>query len=229
MSFDFFDKLKNAKKEDEGVQDWFNGVTSLFSKKDKENFSRKEISLLDEIQMNSKVTTTYRDKMLVERSLILNRYASETSNKGTMFFIYSKHSSDDNMYNLCICDDRVNTNSILVDTNQLPENAGVDSVLRSKNDKFVFDEESTKDIYDELNKMTQRLLEEQASELNNKRVDENLYEVVEVSGDTVWLMNTTKNDGDCFEEIIIPSDVLTELNAGDTIQYLNGEYKIFNN
>jgi len=33
-------------------------------------------------------------------------------------------------------------------------------------------------------------------------------------------------DGDCFEEIIISSGVLNVLNAGDTIQYLNGEYRI---
>lgn len=231
MNLGFFDRFKDDNKESK-IKNLFENMTDFieekFTGKDLGIHERKEISLLQEVQDANKVTTTYRDKMLIERSNILNDYAKATFEKGTMYFVYSKNSSKDNAYNLCICENGMNSKVITVEEFQLPKNAGVDSILRLDNGKYILDERATEDIYSQMSVMTQRLLDEQTNELVQRRIEGNVYEVVEVSGDMVSIMNTTKNDGYCFEEICISNDVLSELCAGDSIQYLNGQYCRYN-
>lgn len=176
--------------------------------------------------MQRKLTTSCRDKMLLERSNILNDYAKETSDRGTMYFVYSKSSSKCDSYNLCVCKDGMNHEVICVEKSKLPMDAGVDSVLRCSNGEYILDEDATRYILSKINKVTQKLLEEQTLELNKYRVDGNLYEVVEVSDDRVWLMNRDKNDGECFEEIDISKETLDNISAGDLVQYTGGEYRI---
>lgn len=227
MDLNFFNKLNDATKDNNGIQGLIEDLGEFLENKFAGNkeLERKGISLIQEMQEQGKVTTTYRDKMLVERSNILNEYAKGTSDKGTMYFVYSKNSAKANVYNLCICEDGMSNKVISVEESELPNGAGVDSVLRLENGKYVLDEKATEHIFNEMHTMVQKLLEEQTLELSRKRVEGNIYEIVEISGDTAWLMNTTKNDGDCFEEISISKDVLDGLNAGDLIQYVNGEYK----
>lgn len=230
MGLNLFDKSKDANKDEK-----FNGILDslkeLFEKKipELEVSKRNSVSSIQRLEEHGKVTTTYRDRLLVERNNLLNNYAKDTFEKGSMFFVYSKNSSDMNAFNLCAFGEGVNSTVIVVKENELPTGAGVDSVLRLEKGDYILDEKATEYISNELQKLIISLLEEQTIELRDKRVEGNIYEVVEISGSTVLLINTTQNDGECFEEIDISKELLSELKAGDCIQFANDEFVRFKN
>lgn len=228
MNLDIFDKLKDATKDENKTQSFLEDMSEFlerkFSSNNLDEAKRKEITLLQEIQQQGKVTTAYRDKMLVERSNILNNYAKETFSEGPMYFVYSKSKAPGNKYNLCICEEEMSHKVISVEESKLPGKAGVDSVLRLSNGEYILDEKATEYVLSEMNKMIQKLLEEQALELRKKRIEGCTYEIVEISGNSAWIMNKTQNDGECFEEIGISKEVLDSISCGDLIQYVDGAY-----
>ena len=73
--------------------------------------------------------------MYIERSNILKKYAEETKDEGSLYYIYSKNSSKENTYNVSVYDDE-EKRSIQIAEHDLPKGAGVDSVLRMNNRKI---------------------------------------------------------------------------------------------
>ena len=230
MGLNLFDKSKDTNK-DEKINGILDSLKELFEKKipELEVSKRNSVSSIQRLEEHGKVTTTYRDKLIVERNNLLNNYAKDTIEKGPMFFIYSKNSSNDNAFNLCAYGEETNSSVITIQESELPSGAGVDSVLRLENENYIRDKKATEHISNELQKIINSLLEEQCLELKKNRIEGNNYEVVEVSGNTVLLMNVTQNDGECFEEIDIAKDLLSELKTGDCIKFLNHEYIIVKN
>ena len=91
MELDFFNKSNDATKDENGIQNFFESVKDFFKDKFQEDkpkvMERREISLIQELETQGKVTTSYRDKMLIERSKILNTYAKEILNEAQIVFI----------------------------------------------------------------------------------------------------------------------------------------------
>jgi len=165
-----------------------------------------------------KLTISYRDKMRIERMRILNNYAKQTSDKGAMYFVYSKGST----YNLCLCEeDKIHE---VIELQELPLDADVNSVLREQDGNYILDEISTKEVDELLTNKLNELLEQQSQELKQYRIEGHLYEVSENPGDRLWLIDLTKDDGECFEEIEISIEILNEAAEGNVLQYKNGEY-----
>ena len=55
-----------------------------------EKDNERQVSILDRVQNSEKVTVMYRDKMYIERNKIINKYAKENQDNGTMYYIYNK-------------------------------------------------------------------------------------------------------------------------------------------
>jgi len=102
--------------------------------------------------------------------------------------------------------------------------ADVNSVLREQDGNYILDEISTKEVDELLTNKLNELLEQQSQELKQYRIEGHLYEVSENPGDRVWLIDLTKDDGECFEEIEISIEILNEAAEGNVLQYKNGEY-----
>ena len=166
------------------------------------------------------LTISYRDKMRIERMRILNNYAKQTSDKGTMYFVYSK----DSTYNLCLCEEGSSHEVIELKEEEIPVGAEVNSVLRENDGIYIFDETSTKEVYELVTNKFNELLEEQSQELKQYRIEGHLYEVSENPGDRLWLIDLTKDDGECFEEVDISREILSEAAEGSVLQYVNGKY-----
>lgn len=232
MNLDLFKDLINYTKENKLVQSFIKELGEFLEKNLSEeklvNNERNQLSLLQKIQTDTKLTVEYRDKMHIERSNILNNYAKETFDEGTMYFIYSKNSRNENSYNSCICEEGKSNKVVEIEENQLPKGAGVDSVLREKNGKYILDKVATEEVQEQMTEMVNRLLKEQTMELEEQRVEGHIYEFVEKSGDTVWLIDRTKNEGNCFEEVEFPTEVMSNATEGQRIQYVNGEYQLYN-
>lgn len=213
------------------IQNFINELSDFLE--DKVNISNemKDLSIIDRVQEEQKVTVEYRDKMLLERSNILNNYAKQSLDKGTMYYIYSNDFDNNSIYNLCICEEAKSHNVIQVDRKDLPNGTGVDSALRIENGKYILDVEATYEISKQTKNMIDRLLEEQTKYLNSKRIEGHIYEVGEKEIDRVWLFDITKNDAngiEGIEEIEFSMNLLNEVTEGDKVEYINGRYQMYN-
>lgn len=169
-----------------------------------------------------KLTTIYRDKMNVEKMRLLNNYAKQTIHNGTMYYIYSQNSENNEIYNLYICEEGKNSEIISIPQAELPNGATIGSVLREQNRTYILDEEATETISKQLTQILEQLLQEQKLELDRHRIEGHNYEFVEWLGDTICLTDITINDGECFEETDFSIEQAEE---GMIFRYVNGEYR----
>lgn len=217
MNLDLFNKLTNNNTENNIVQKFI---------KELGEFLEKDSCETKQIVKNEKLTTEYRDKINIERSKILNSYAKKTINEGTMYYIYSKNSRNDSSYNLSICEEGKSNKIIVAQEKELPKNAGIGSVLRLKNEKYILDQKATNEISNQVHEITNKLLKEQNQKLREQRIEGHIYEVIDKSSDRVWLIDNNKNDEKIFEETDFPKELLNKVNEGTVIKYINGKYQL---
>ena len=189
-------------------------------KKNLENNEINEQSLIQKTLNGRTLTTRYRDKINIERQNIINDYSKK---HGEIYYIYNKRA--DNHYGIVSHKNGEADLDIWVKESKLPKGAGVDSVLREENGKFVLDKSATAEIQQEFTGMINKLLKEQEDRLKELRVEGHVYEFVENSGNAVLLNDVTRDTGECFEEIDFPSELLKGVKQGDKLQYINGEYQ----
>lgn len=226
MNLDLFNNLINNTKENNIIKNFIKELGE-YLENNLGNNERNEESLVQKILDGRTLTTRYRDQINIERQNIINNYSEEHSEQGEIYYIYNKKS--DNTYGIVSHKNGESNLDIWAKESQLPKGAGVDSVLRVKNGKFVLDENATEEIQGELTEMINRLLEEQANRLESQRVEGHIYSFVEKSGDTVELVDETNYTGECFEEIDFPRELANKATQGDMFQYVNGEYRLVNN
>ena len=193
-----------------------------------ERTGRNTISLFDKKQNENFVTTQYRDKMLIERGNIIQNYYQKTKDKGEMYYIYNISSNDSDTFLMSYPIKERSHEIIKIKEENLPKDAGVDSILRIKNGKYVLDEEATKYIVDEMDSKFNDLLKEQNKNLQNNRIEDNLYEVIEVQDNYLLLGHydfSSGNLGFYFEENMFPNSELDMARVGDYYLYANGHYE----
>lgn len=98
-------------------------------------------------------------------------------------------------------------------------------MLRKSGDSYVLDEEATEEISEEIEKMKDKLLEEQTEFLESKRIEDHIYEMSENNGDRAWLFDITDGSNEAIEEIDFPQELLNDSREGDLFVYKNGEYQ----
>lgn len=222
MNLDLFKDLIKSTKENDIVQNFIKELGETLENKVNNN-ERNQVVMIEKMLNGRKLTTKYRDEINIQRHDIISNYSKRESGQEELYYVYSK--SSDNTYGIVTHKDGKSGPDMWIKENELPAGAGVDSVLREKSGKYVLDEVATEELQSEIAQMIDKLLAQQDKELKEQRVEGHFYEFVEKSGDTVLLIDTTKNDGNCFEEIDFPSDALNTATEGSTFQYINGEYK----
>ena len=193
-----------------------------------EKNNEKEISILEQVQNSEKVTDMYRDKMFIERNKIINKYAKENQDNGTMYYIYNKNLETDT-YLLSICEEDKSNIVIEVNKEELPEGVSLDTVLRQENGKYIVDTRATITVRKQIEEMVNKLLKEQEKYLQSNRLEGHTYEVGEVESDRVWLYDITKdsvNGIEAFEEIEFPLELINKVTEGTKVIYRNGIYEI---
>lgn len=225
MNLDLFKDLIKSTKENDIVQNFIKELGDCL-KNNLNNNERNQIPLVQKILDGRILTTRYRDEINIQRHDIINNYSKEHPEQGEFYYVYNKRSN--NTYGIVSHKNGEDGVNIGIKESQLPKGAGVDSVLREKNGKYTLDEVATEELQEELTEMINRLLERQDNELKEQRVESHLYEFVEKSGDTVWLIDKTKNDGNCFEEVDFSSEALNNATEGSVFQYINGGYQLLN-
>ena len=232
MNLEIFNSLINKAKESKIVESFLNELNNYLEENlSKSNLNNEtlnkdnELSLLQKIYNSGKVTVEYRDKMLIERRKIIENYANETDSKGTMYYIYNKD-TDDNKYHISICEKEKSREVIEADKKELPKGAGVDSVLRKVNGKYILDLEATKEVAKQISEMVDELLDEQTQSLREWRKEGHVYTVAENTGDRIWLIDSTydNQNGICVEDVEFPKELFDVAKEGTVFRYINGEY-----
>ncbi len=209
MNLDIFENLIDKVKENEFIQNFTKEL-----EKNMENSMQK--SMLEKFVSDNKIISEYKDKMLINRNMILQEL-----NNNEMYYIYDKKGSD---YLATICEKGKSHEIIRIPERDVKSNVKIDSVLRKTNDKFELDEETTRLVKNKMEEMFKKILEEQNKMMESRRIDEHIYEYVEGSKNSVWLIDNNLNNGEVFEEI--QQEVFKDAQEGDLFEYINGEYKI---
>ena len=214
LNLDIFENLIDKVKTNEFIQNFTKEL-----EKNIENSIQK--SMLEKFVSDNKIILEYKDKMLIGRNEILQEQSNETSEKGKMYYIYDKKGSD---YLATICESGKSHDVIRIPEKDVKSNAKIDSVLRKRNDKFELDEETTNIVKIKQEKKFNEILEEQNKIMESRRIEGHIYEYIEGSKDSVWLIDNNLSNGDVFEEI--QQEVFKDAQEGDIFEYIDGKYKI---
>lgn len=209
MNLDIFENLIDKVKENEFIQNFTKEL-----EKNIENSMQK--SMLEKFVSDNKIISEYKDKMLINRNMILQEL-----NNNEMYYIYDKKGSD---YLATICESGKSHDVIRISEKDVKSNAKIDSVLRKINDKFELDEETTNIVKIKQEEKFNEILEEQNKIMESRRIDGHIYEYVEGSKNSVWLIDNNLSNGDVFEEI--QQEVFKDAQEGDLFEYIDGKYKI---
>ncbi len=223
MNLDILDNLINNLKENDFIKKFGEELNNYLDDKI-EHQNRKtdinQVSILEEMQKENKITTEYRDKMLVARNKILQEYAQKTKDKGDMYYIYD---CTKEQYLLTNCEN--NKSNQIIKLEKVPEGAQIDSVLRMNKNKFELDVQATEEIKIQISEEINKLLKEQERVMEERRIDGHIYEFVEKTNDRICLIDTTKDTGDVFEEFKFLENVFEDAKQGDLFEYSKGQYK----
>lgn len=223
MNLDILDNLINNLKESDFIKKFGEELNNYLDDKI-EHQNRKtdinQVSILEEMQKENKITTEYRDKMLVARNKILQEYAQKTQDKGDMYYIYD---CTKEQYLLTNCEN--NKSNQIIKLEKVPEGAQIDSVLRMNKNKFELDVQATEEIKIQISEEINKLLKEQERVMEERRIEGHIYEFVEKTNDRICLIDTTKDTGDVFEEFKFLENVFEDAKQGDLFEYSKGQYK----
>ena len=236
MSLDLVNELFHNLKENKFVQNFIQELSNYLknhlgninnSNIPKSDFEWNNLLSDDLTLYNSKITTKFRDKMLLNRRNILEEYALSTKEKGEMFYIYNNNVDDRNSCLLTNCSPGKSHEIITKNIEQLPIGSSLGSVLRKQGDNFVLDTETTKMVGKEINSMIKQQIEEQKKYFDSVRIDGHTYEVGEKSSGRIWLYDLDGTIGgktEGIEEIDFPKDLYETAKEGDLFVSQNGKY-----
>ena len=196
MNLDLVNDLFNNLKENKFVQNFMKELSNYLEKNlSNNNFSIGSNSWIDLSNddltiFDTKITTKFRDEMLVERNNILQNYAKNINDADDIFYIYSINSNNKNSYNLYNC----RTNEIVTKSiDDLPNGSKLGSILSYKSGNFILDNEATEMLGNEIVSIIKDKIIEQNDFLANNRIEGHIYEVGEKSSGRVDRKSTRLN------------------------------------
>lgn len=235
MNLDLVNNLFNNLKENKIVQNFMEELSNYLENNvaNNSNLSANDYKwnnlISDDLTLyDKKIITKFKNKMISQRNDILQNYAENTREAGDMYYIYNTSENERNSYNLCICKPEKSHEVITKSIEELPEGAGLGSVLRKQGENFILDSNATKSVGKEINNMIKENIQEQNKYLDSIRIEGHVYEVGEKYSGRIWLydLNNTVGGGmEAIEEIEFPQDLYETAKEGDLFVYNNGEYK----
>ena len=217
MNLDILNDLVEEIKKNEGVRNFIKELGESLENKLTNN-ENNNMSLVQNKLKENTLTTKYRDEINIQKSNIISNYSKNKE----MYYIYNK--SSDDMYGIVEYINGKSSEDIWVEAEKIPKEAKVDTVLKKEDNQCIVDKIATKELQEKIIEMINNLIEQQEKELEEKRIEGHLYEFVEKTGDTIWLIDKNNINGNCFEEIKFRKDTFENAKEGNIYQYVNGEY-----
>lgn len=227
MELGFFSDFGSRLEEREEIRS--------FSKEleDAINFSKplkqvEEKTFLEEIQAKSNLSVISKNTLKYEISEILSNLAKETKEKGDLYFVSRKMKDIGNKYIVCKYENEEENVIGKIESN-IPQKAGVNSILREQNDEYVLDVDTTKMVKDRVMQAANEIIDKQNRTLNEYRKDGHLYMVSEDVNNKVYLWDITDKPPYQIEEVNFPKELLEFAKEGTIFKYENGKYEYYSN
>lgn len=184
--------------------------------------NRNNTMLLESIENENATSLKSSLKMIEARNEIIAQYAQNTLDEGDLYYILYKSNVEGNYQVLKYEGEDWKKFGVL--EMDLPDGAGVNTVMRLKDNKYVIDEKATETITSEITENAFKILKEQSNYLQNCRIEGNLYCITEDVYDRIYLTNLNTNEK--FEEVDFPKELFKEANLGNVVKFENGTYEI---
>ena len=178
-----------------------------------------ETPIFKQIEAKRKVSKAYGNEIKKKIDEILMSHSTET-----LYFIHNKFTKTDEKYSVYKYENG-EAEVIALEKDKLPQNSGVNSILRLKNGEYILDEEVTENVQNEIMQMAEEVLNGQDKELDEYRKENHLYMVEEKINDRVFLIDITEKVGYSLEEVNFPEELLPKAHIGATFEYKNGKYE----
>lgn len=225
MKLDLFKEVKNTLEKID-VQDFISELSDYlknFIEKINDKLSENTEKFTTITQIEEQFNLTYQSAITLnkENSKNLKEYAKNMSEDEKMYYVSYKYENKDN-YSISEYDNEGNWKNFIVSSEELPKDVTTSMILRKEKDKFVIDEEATKNIIDKAVESAKQMSNEQTAELNYLRQEDSLYYVVDANLETAYLQNL--NIDVIFEEVDLPEELKGKIFTDCFLRYKNGEY-----
>ena len=224
MGLDFFNNLKeNLEKNDtlskivDGVSEFIGELSEALQKGESANND-----IVTQIANSNKLTTASENTITQIRKDVLQEYANNTKEEGTLYFVFNKVNGEDKYrvweYN------GSNRTKTEIEGKDLPEDAQVNSAMRMKNGKLITDKEATQEILNEINNRAKEVIERQNKQIEDYKKEGHTYLVTEDSNGRVFLWDSTEKPKNEIEDVYFPEELKDKAKEGNKFLYQNGMY-----
>ena len=224
MGLDFFNNLKeNLEKNDtlskivDGVSEFIGELSEALQKGESANND-----IVTQIANSNKLTTASENTITQIRKDVLQEYANNTKEEGTLYFVFNKVNGEDKYrvweYN------GSNRTKTEIEGKDLPEDAQVNSAMRMKNGKLITDKEATQEILNEINNRAKEVIERQNKQIEDYKKEGHTYLVTEDSNGRVFLWDSTEKPKNEIEDVYFPEELKDKAKEGNKFLYQNGTY-----
>ena len=221
MNLDFVNDLFNNLKEDKFVQNFIKDLSNYLDN----NFNSKseEIPIIEDILSKNNFTTANKNSIRWKLNDVISKYEQKNSDNDAIYFVKDKKN---NVYTILKAENG-NIEEVEITKKDMPSNVKINDVLKIRNDNYVVDDVSTKELQEEIRNMAKEILDKQNVNLNKNRKDGHLYMVTEELGNNRFLWDLTDAPKKEFEEVDIPKDLLSMATEGMVLKYVNGKYEYY--
>jgi len=218
LNLGFFKDLQSGFKDFE-VNKFIEELSNYLKKL---NCRNEELGILEKIQSENNVSMISENKMGNKQNEILKNYSAD---KNTIYLVSSK-SKTDNEY-IVFKYDKSKKSTIKLNKEELPINAGVNSILREENGRYTLDKNGTETVKTEIIKMSNEILKEQNKKLEEFRKEGHLYMVEEDINGRIFLKDLSNKSNYVIEEVDFPKELINEATEGSVFKYQSGAYSFF--
>ena len=225
MSLDFFNNLKESLAKGntlseitEGISDFIKELSESLQRSETKN----EMDIVSKIASNHKLTLASENSIIKARNEVINEYANNIKEGEELYFILNKVKGEDT-YRVWKFRNHKHT-QIEINSNKLPSDAQINSIMRIKEGKLMVDNEATKLVINEITEKANEIIEKQDQKIENYKKEGHTYIVTEDTNGRIFLWDSTEKPKYEIEDIYFPENLKHKAKEGNSFLYKNGIY-----
>ena len=225
MNLDLVNDLFNNLKENKSVRNFIKELSNYLENNIKNNLNNEteEIPIIEDILSKNNYTTGNKNAITFNLNDVISNYQQNNSSNDSIYFVKDNNNET---YTL-IKAENGNTEKIKMDKKNLPSKVKINDVLKIKDNNYVIDNISTRELQGKIKNMAKEILNKQNVNLDKHRKEGHLYMVTEEMGNNRFLWDLTDAPKTEFEETDIPKELLNRATEGIVLKYTNGKYEYY--
>ena len=225
MNLDLVNDLFNNLKENKSVRNFIKELSNYLENNIKNNLNNEaeEIPIIEDILSKNNYTTGNKNAIKFNLNDVISNYQQNNSSNDSIYFVKDNNNET---YTL-IKAENGNTEKIKMDKKNLPSKVKINDVLKIKDNNYVIDNISTRELQGKIKNMAKEILNKQNVNLDKHRKEGHLYMVTEEMGNNRFLWDLTDAPKTEFEETDIPKELLNRATEGIVLKYTNGKYEYY--